>query len=59
METWSSVPADVEMESTEEGWVRTLFSDTTGRKKRVCKVGGECGEGKGVIQGIRTDRTSC
>ena len=28
METWSSWPAEVEIESTEEGCVSTLFSET-------------------------------
>ena len=32
MDTWSSVPAQVVMESTEEGCVRTLFSETEGEE---------------------------
>lgn len=32
IDTWSSWPADVLSESTDEGWQRTLFSDTVGKK---------------------------
>lgn len=38
MDTWSSVAALVESESTEEGWHSTLFSETAKKKKKEMEI---------------------
>lgn len=38
METWSSVAALVERESTEEGWHKALFSETAKIQRNECRM---------------------
>lgn len=38
METWSSVAALVERESTEEGWHKALFSETAKIQRNECRT---------------------